>query len=1248
MKKNMRYIIPVLVFFFVVTLVSAGCVYYNMFFNAKKKFELAEKQSQQKAGRRKAGKFGTGYRGYEDAIEHFSKVIDRHPNSKWVDDAYYYIGLSYFRMGEYEKSQRAFREILGNYPKSKYLEEVTFWIALSRIHSGESAAGRQMLRKLAHSAEKKKWRATAWYELGELFYNDKQYDSAVVAYLTVADEYPGEESNGDARFKAGEALTLSGEGERALEQFHLILGEKPSGDLVYRTQVRMADAYFDYGQIDSGLVLLRDLAKSDVYFDSLGVLELNIGWGLEQAGNFEEAIETYENITATFPKTAWAAEAYYRIGYIQQREYFDFPAAREFYQKSKDEFSRSEYAKKAINLAVTLATIEGYQQEIATYLQGGVDSTETSDSTAADSSGMADTLGAIDTAGLVDSILETIADSAEVDDDESALLLAKAMDSSVVADTLTIPDTLVVPESYANDDSMAVSDSASSGEAIWDADSLSLPDTTGTGEDVYAEMTGTPPDTPPDTMRVNVIEHADIYSDEMPTVDTTLVIDTVQVFDTLYVLDTIMAIDAELIFALQVARDSARAVELAQNAPILDSLPSADNLPVGDSARKVDAMQPVGIISSGDTPAVMDTASSEEPARGLEVPGHLDSVVSSEIRAESDSTLNYDTSLSSNAPAMATEIDSLGLADSTLGDGLPADSALGDGLPPDSTLADGLHADSTITDKPAAPKRVVTVIDTMLFIDTLLVIDTTLIFDSEGVADAIPAADTTRAADTPIMADAIPAADTTRAADTTIMVDAIPAADTTRAADTPIMADAIPAADTTEFPDTALANENTKAADTLQVSDTTMIADNITATDSTMAIDSTMAVDFAPAVDTTRMIDTSIIIDTTVALVSIAATDSTPAFGSVLVVDTTILTDSRWVVDTTYVVDRAALTAYEKKKAAREKVATAYFKLAEACHLTLGVPDSALYYYDSLIVKFPESDLVPRALFAAGSILGDELGDSVGAATKYELVLRDYGRTDYAGAAIERLGLQGTAVDTGYPAAYFRAAERVFLEEDQPDSARVLFASIAREFPTSYYAPKAAYASIVVSDNVMTREDSSLYRLYKEYIDSFPGTPYAAAAKEILGSETSPARQQRKRGVIEQDQGTGELDSALDAIQAEQGDTTIIQYPPSPRPKVAGTFVYPESEMGIEPWRGRVVFKIWIDFTGQIAEYEMVQPSNRPDIDLAATEAVEQTIFDPDSIAPESLNMWYKYEVKVIPRAQKQDNTFNDPLYQND
>ncbi|MEO0275727.1 MAG: tetratricopeptide repeat protein [candidate division WOR-3 bacterium] len=90
--------------------------YFNTFYNAKKIFKEAEESYIKNNYTLNQGI----KQGYEKAIQKFLYVIKYYPTSPFLDDALYYLIISYMRIGEYEKAIRKFEEILRYSPKSKF------------------------------------------------------------------------------------------------------------------------------------------------------------------------------------------------------------------------------------------------------------------------------------------------------------------------------------------------------------------------------------------------------------------------------------------------------------------------------------------------------------------------------------------------------------------------------------------------------------------------------------------------------------------------------------------------------------------------------------------------------------------------------------------------------------------------------------------------------------------------------------------------------------------------------------------------------------------------------------------------------------------------------------------------------------------------------------------------------------------------------------------------------------------------
>jgi len=95
---------------------AAFKAYFNTFYNAKKIFNETEE-----AYRKNNYKLNQGIKqGYEKAIQKFLYVIKYYPKSPFIDDALYYIILSYIRLEEYDKAIKKFEEIVKYAPYSKF------------------------------------------------------------------------------------------------------------------------------------------------------------------------------------------------------------------------------------------------------------------------------------------------------------------------------------------------------------------------------------------------------------------------------------------------------------------------------------------------------------------------------------------------------------------------------------------------------------------------------------------------------------------------------------------------------------------------------------------------------------------------------------------------------------------------------------------------------------------------------------------------------------------------------------------------------------------------------------------------------------------------------------------------------------------------------------------------------------------------------------------------------------------------
>jgi TolA-binding protein len=351
-KRSSRTIWLVLI---AVVVVSSGCsVYFNTFFNAKKAFNTAEK------ARKESPRAEAGQKEYLKAIEKSLKVVENHPNSKYYDDAIYVLGVSYYHTKQYAKAERRFRELLANYPKSKYINDANLYLAKSKLALGDMEDALAAFSNVFESDYEKSYKAEAALTLGSHHQDLKEYEQARRYFLALRDTLGDPAAALDAQEQIADGYFESFQFHDARGAYLQVLGMDPDKKQKYHALYRAALCSFRLQSIDVGLGYLDQLAKDELYFDSLGILKLTMAEGYEYDDDILSAEALYEEVAATSENQNWQAQAYYRLGLIYQIDLEDLKKAKEYYDQSAEASKSSKISSDAITRSSDIGKLESF------------------------------------------------------------------------------------------------------------------------------------------------------------------------------------------------------------------------------------------------------------------------------------------------------------------------------------------------------------------------------------------------------------------------------------------------------------------------------------------------------------------------------------------------------------------------------------------------------------------------------------------------------------------------------------------------------------------------------------------------------------------------------------------------------------------------------------------------------------------------------------------------------------------------
>jgi TolA-binding protein len=356
---KMKYC-KILVIFLVLSLISSGCVYYNTFYHAKKNFNDAEEQ-REKTGQDKAG--GSSKK-YKVAIEKSMAVLTDHPESKYVDDALYIIGKSFYHLGDYSRSERKFRELLAAYPESDFVERALFHLGKCRLQQEEFILARQTFIQVDSITNNKKWKAESQFMLGEIEFSEERYEEAIGYYSNYLEKYASAESAAKVQYKIAEAYALLENYKEANSAYLAVKDYNPEDSMYFNAQFNAGESYYQIGMIDSGFAVFEDLSTNEKFYKSAGEIRLKLSEALLMREDYEMALEEYSKITAEFEKTEPAAQAYYEMGEIYMRQFNDLETAKLMYDSAKTAYRRAEIYNVAVERSADISKLSQYRASV--------------------------------------------------------------------------------------------------------------------------------------------------------------------------------------------------------------------------------------------------------------------------------------------------------------------------------------------------------------------------------------------------------------------------------------------------------------------------------------------------------------------------------------------------------------------------------------------------------------------------------------------------------------------------------------------------------------------------------------------------------------------------------------------------------------------------------------------------------------------------------------------------------------------
>lgn len=272
----------------------------------------------------------------EEAVKMASISIQRHPNSKWVDDNYLMVGLARLYDCDFVNAIQTFKFVN---TKSNHLDtrhEALIYLIRTFTENGEYEKAEEAFRFLEKEPISKRNAKKLYLEKAYYYQVNNDYDN-MVRNLTSADSLLGKgDQKGRIYFIIGQVYQKLGFGSEAYNYYRKCIGTNPAYEIDFYARLNMAqvarlDDSRDVKTVRNQFEKMLSDAKNQEFRDKIYYELAEFEF---KQGNLKEALENYTASAHAGSNKRIQGTSYLRMGQIHFDSLKKYSLAKNYYDSA--------------------------------------------------------------------------------------------------------------------------------------------------------------------------------------------------------------------------------------------------------------------------------------------------------------------------------------------------------------------------------------------------------------------------------------------------------------------------------------------------------------------------------------------------------------------------------------------------------------------------------------------------------------------------------------------------------------------------------------------------------------------------------------------------------------------------------------------------------------------------------------------------------------------------------------------------
>ena len=258
---------------------------------------------------------------FDPAIASFEAYLRRCPGGEYTTQTHYLLGTIYYQRQHFPEALRHVLQVLSSSTHTNLHPPAALLAGQAHLQLGQPEKAQAYLQWAATAGVPAEVRQAAWYWLGEIAFQQQQYDEARGHYQRLLSEHHTGLYAIQAYYSLGWLARQRGDAPAALEAFTAFLKLAPKHEFAPQVRFIQAELLRETTKLPEAAEAFKQLAQSS----SESLRDEALFWWAEtvnQQGRYNEARTLYQRLVTEYPQSTRVTDSLYGWGWtaIQQHQ----------------------------------------------------------------------------------------------------------------------------------------------------------------------------------------------------------------------------------------------------------------------------------------------------------------------------------------------------------------------------------------------------------------------------------------------------------------------------------------------------------------------------------------------------------------------------------------------------------------------------------------------------------------------------------------------------------------------------------------------------------------------------------------------------------------------------------------------------------------------------------------------------------------------------------------------------------------